>query len=263
MQTIIARTLLLTLLLLCATVAYAQDPHRPTEITLQTGVSSRYVATDGRPNSDLPVNQTAILTKLPLGIMAGIWHTTGFDSQMLSAGDDEIVVGAGWHSSAGRTNFEVGVKQFFNYGLRGNELIPEFEAGVIAINSGATRVRPYLNIETPISRGHLALEVSGGIEHEIRDHGIAFRHRASVQHNTRHNGHDAVTLITYRAGFVWRLNLGEDESTNLAIHGPRVHVYVPTHHAHGYHAEHSFGVTVELNWMPTAPHPYKKTIVKR
>lgn len=253
-------------LLLCAyaTVAHAQGPTQVPELTLQTGANSRYIAADGRPNTRSPVSQSSLLVKLPLGFMAGVWHTTGFDSEVLTDGDDEIVAGAGWHGSFKSLNYEFGVKQFFNYGERGREFIPEVEVGHIAVDSGLNRVRPYINLETPLSHGNWGLEVSGGIEHDMHGHIASLKHRASVQHNTRHNGHDAVTLVTYRAGLIWRVTQAIDDSMRIVVHGPRLQVFVPLHHAHGYHPEHSFGVSIEVNWRPsTATPPFTKTIVAR
>jgi hypothetical protein len=237
---------LMATLILCAPIAaQASDALK---LTLQTGVASQHLFTDGIVLHDRPVEQTAILAKLPLGLMAGVWHVTGLDDLSLhSNGGDEFVFGGGWSAHTEQFVFEAGVKHHANAGVRGQTTIPEIEFGYVAYRDAAHKIEPYVNAELPISHGHVVTELSAGTEHVWRfTPGISLRHRASGQFNSAAHGRDATLLIVYRAGLAW--NVLKRDHFSISILGPTVRIYAPLIESRGYSLQQAYGATVDMSW---------------
>lgn len=237
--------ILTTALLLCATAAQASEPLR---LSLQTGVASQHLFSDGTVLHNHPVEQTAILAKLPLGLMAGIWHVAGLDDASLhSNGGDELVFGTGWNTHTEHMVFEAGIKHHVNAGVRGQTTIPELEFGYVIYRDLEHKLEPYVNAEFPISHGSLVTEISAGAEHVWRILPIvSIRHQASGQFNSPAHGHNSVLLAVYRFGAVW--SLAKRDHVSLTILGPSVRVYVPLTESHGYKIQNAYGATVEVSW---------------
>lgn len=218
------------------------------KLTLQTGVASQHLFTDGIVLHDHPVEQTAILAKLPLGLMAGVWHVTGLDDMSLhSNGGDEFVFGGGWSTHTEKFVFEAGVKHHVNAGIRGQTTIPEIEFGYVAYHDTKHKVEPYVNVEFPISRWHVQTELSAGTEHVWRfTPSISLRHRASGQFNSAAHGRDATLLIVYRAGLAW--NMIKRDHISVSIIGPTARIYTPIIESVGYKPQQAYGATVDVSW---------------
>lgn len=237
---------LVATLAICAPIAaQASDALK---LTLQTGVASQHLFTDGIVLHDRPVEQTAILAKLPLGLMAGVWHVTGLDDLSLhSNGGDEFVFGGGWSVHTDQFVFEAGVKHHANAGVRGQTTIPEIEFGYVAYRDTEHKVEPYVNVEFPISHGHVLTELSAGTEHVWRlTPSIALRHRASGQFNSAAHGRDATVLVVYRAGLAW--NMIKRDHVSVSIIGPTARIYAPIIESVGYRPQQAYGATVDVSW---------------
>lgn len=242
---------LLLWLIVAAAVALTSASARasePVKLTVQTGVASQHLFTDGTVLYARPVEQTAILAKLPLGLMAGVWHVTGLDDLSLhSNGGDEFVFGGGWSMHTEDLVFEVGIKHHANAGVRGQTTIPEVEFGYVAYRDLEHKLEPYVNAEFPSSHGHVVIELSAGAEHVWRIlSSVAIRHRASGQFNSAAHGHSSVLLGVYRFGVVWSLMKREHVSLNII--GPSVRIYAPLTETHGYAFQQAYGATAEISW---------------
>lgn len=239
----------ITLLLASTLLFFSRPAHAsdPLSIRLQTGVATQHLFSDGLVLHDKPVEQTAVLAKFPLGFMAGLWHTTGYDVAFQHDGGDELAFGAGWHHRVDEFMFEVGAKQHLNAGPRGSTLIPEFEFAWRILRTRDHALEPYVNLEVPISRGHAANEVSLGVQHYWHlPKGASMMNRLAVQLNAAAHGREAVTLLTYRAMLAWTVL--RDDSYSIRIMGPWVRIYVPLSENNSYSFVQTYGLGAELEW---------------
>jgi len=240
---------LIVAIVVALTSASVCGASEPIKISVQTGVASQYLFTDGTALHADPVEQMAILGKLPLGLMVGVWHVAGLDDlSPHSNGGDELAFGGGWHLHAEDLVLEAGIKHYANAGVRGQTTIPEFEVGFVAYRHLEHKLEPYANAEFPIAHGRIVSELSAGAEHVWRlIDAISIRHRMALQYNSPAHGHDEVYLLTYRLGLVW--TLFKREHVSMALIGPTVRLYAPIVGAHGYEFQQAYGASVDVSWQ--------------
>lgn len=216
-------------------------------IQFRTGIASQYLFSDGIVLYDKPVGQTTVLGKFPLGIMAGMWHTTGYDAAFRHDSGDEFAFGAGWHVHENDIELEVGVKQHLNAGPRGSTLIPEIEIGWMILKNLRHEVEPYINMEALVSRGRAATELSFGTHHNwFLPSGASLSQRLAVQLNSATHGLESTTLLTYRASLGWKLV--KRETFTVRLLGPWVRLYAPLTDTAGYSFVQTYGLGAEIEW---------------
>lgn len=242
----------LLLWLIVAAAVFASAPARasePVKITVQTGVASQYLFSDGTALHAAPIEHMAILGKLPLGLMLGVWGVSGMDDlSPRSNGGDEIAVGGGWNMHTENLVFEVGVKHHANAGSRGQTTIPEIEAGFVVHRDLEHKLELYMNAEFPVRHNLIVSELSAGAEHVWRlIDTISIRHRAAIQYNSPAHGHDEVYLLSYRLGVAW--SVLKREHLNVTLIGPTVRLYAPIIGAHGYEFQQAYGASVDVSWQ--------------
>jgi hypothetical protein len=246
MKTFLLQLLMAAIAVLVSASALASEP---VKISVQTGIASQHLFTDGTSLHNRPVEQLAILTKLPYGLMAGVWSVSGLDDLSLrSNGGDEIVVGAGWYTHTEHFVLEAGLKHHMNAGVRGQTTIPEFELGYVAYRNIDHKLEPYINLEFPISHAHVVTELSAGTEHawKILD-SLTIKHRLAMQFNSSAHGREAAFLATYRLGLAWTLM--KREHFSVTVIGPTVRLYAPIGDARGYQFQQAYGATVDVSWQ--------------
>jgi hypothetical protein len=246
MKTFVFKLIIAAIAALISGPALASDPLK---VSIQTGIASQHLFTDGISLHNRPVEQLAILAKLPYGLMAGVWSVSGLDDlSFRSNGGDELVVGAGWYAHTEHFVLEAGLKHHMNAGVRGQTTIPEFELGYVAYRNLKHKLEPYLNLEFPISHAHVVAELSAGTEHawKVLD-SLTIKHRLAMQFNSSAHGRDEVLLATYRLGLAWTLL--KREHFSVAIIGPTVRLYAPIGEVRGYQFQQAYGATVDVSWQ--------------